>query len=177
MRYLSILFFLLLLISCKSNKDFFNIRFIKEKGLELSFYSEKDTSFVIDVKAFGDECYNKETKGLIIKNNKNVDSIACKINYNQAVIIDQNNDMRFLTDGFSLPNEFKELVMINCMEDWNHKIDLKAKKVYSFLLEKRYTSDLMVTEETSKIKIIYLHKEADTNKCASIMESNWVDIE
>lgn len=163
------------LFSCEKQTQLFEIKHVKDKGLELTFFSPKDTSFVIDIKAFGDECYYYEPKGLIIENDKNIDSIACKTTYNQAILVDQNNDMRFLTDRFQLPNEFKELVMINCMEDWSHQIDLKANKPFSLLLEKQYVSDLMVTEKTSVIKIIYLHRN-EGDKCASVMESNWTSI-
>lgn len=169
----------LLLFSCTNNEIFFTIKYSKNRELSLSFLSKKDTLLVVDSKAFSYNCYNKEKKDLIMSFNENIDSIACNIEYSQAILIDQNGNMRFFTDYFALPNEVKVVSNVNCMEDWHIKLDLKEGKPETILIDDLYTSDLMVTETSSKIKIIYLQKIIESNgirKCANIVESNWIKV-
>lgn len=171
-----LIFLILVFISCKAQKDLF-VGSFNNNTLKLDFYSIKEINLEIDLKAFTYECFNKEKPNLILELHNSIDSIACAIKFNQAILIDQENNMRFMTDYFALENEEKVIPNTNCMEDWLVSFQLSKNKPYNLEFEDLYTSDLMVTSSTKRVKIVYLHKsKRSDSKCAHIIKSNWIKI-
>ena len=167
----TITFFLLILIGgCQSSRAILDVSLSIEKGsylLEANIHASRDTTVIIDMKAFSYSCRQPEKFSLV-----EINRISLK--HDQVVIEDQNRRLRMYSDMYFDLDEEKIIPVDNCAWDWKKEIKIGEKDYPHIRIHIPYVSDLKVDSKTKKIRLYYIFSNSASKP--KYFVSNWVHL-